>query len=382
MESFGKRGADFLGVRYPLIGGGMTWLSDAALVQAIHDQGGFGVLAGGNMPPEQLEEEILRCRRNLAHPFGVNLITIAPHFPAHLEVVRRTRPPAVIFAGNFPRKRDVKAARDAGCKALSFASTMSIAEQQIRFGVDGLILEGSEAGGHIGHVSLTVLVQQVLFENPAVPVFVAGGIATGRMVAHLLLMGAAGVQMGTRFVMSAECRAHPRFKEAFARARAREAVATPAYDRRLPVVAVRAVRNAAMDEFNAMQLELVAQLNAGTLRREEAQRRVEEFWIGGLRRAVQDGDVERGSLMAGQSVGLVDRVQPMAEIFGEILGDAEAEFRRLAECFGAGSGAGPSLPRGGAPARERGSRGKPGRDARGRGFIPRNGDPDMGKIPR
>jgi len=248
--------------------------------------------------------------------------------------------------------------KEAGCKALSFASTMSIAQQQIRFGVDGLILEGSEAGGHIGHVSLTVLLQQVLFEEPSVPVFVAGGIATGRIVAHLLLMGAAGVQMGTRFVMSEECRAHPRFKEAFVKARAREAVATPTYDRRLPVVAVRAVRNAALDDFNRLQLELIAQLNAGTLRREEAQMRVEEFWVGGLRRAVQDGDVEKGSVMAGQSVGLVDRVQPMAEIFEEILGDAEAEFVRVAGLFGAGSGEGTFASRYRAPVHERGPGGR------------------------
>ncbi|MDZ4199729.1 MAG: nitronate monooxygenase [Kiritimatiellia bacterium] len=354
IESFGKRGADFLGVRVPLVGGGMTWLSDSVLVRAIHDQGGFGVLAGGNMPPELLEKEILHCQKTLAHPFGVNLITIAPHFKAHLEVVCRTRPPVVIFAGNFPHKHDVQEVKDAGCKALSFASTMSIAEQQIRFGVDGLILEGSEAGGHIGHVSLTVLLQQVLFENPAVPVFVAGGIATGRMVAHLLMMGAAGVQMGTRFVMSEECRAHPRFKEAFAKARAREAVATPTYDRRLPVVAVRAVRNAALDAFNTLQLELIAQLNAGTLRREEAQMRVEEFWVGGLRRAVQDGDVINGSVMAGQSVGLVDRVQPMAEIFAEILGDAEAEMLRVASLFGVDPFVHSSASRFHAPAHERG----------------------------
>jgi enoyl-[acyl-carrier protein] reductase II len=229
----------------------------------------------------------------------------------------------------------VQRVKEAGCKALAFASTMSIAEQQIRFGVDGLMLEGSEAGGHIGHVSLVILLQQVLFEDPSVPVFVAGGVATGKMVAHLLLMGAAGVQMGTRFVMSEECHAHPRFKEAFVKARAREAVETPTYDRRLPIVAVRAIRNAGLDDFNRLQLELIEQLNTGRLRREEAQMRVEEFWVGGLRKAVQDGDVERGSLMAGQSVGLVDKVQPMAEIFSEILHDAEAELAKVAQGFGA-----------------------------------------------
>lgn len=353
IEKWMRRGADFLGVRTPLMCGGMTWLSDSSLVLAVQKCGGFGVLAGGNMPPETLDREIEACRQAGAGPFAVNLITIAPHFREQMEVVCRRRPPFVIFAGNFPHKRDVERVKEAGCKALAFASTMSIAEQQVRFGVDGLILEGSEAGGHIGHVSLVILLQQVLFEEPGVPVFVAGGVATGKMVAHLLLMGAAGVQMGTRFVMSEECRAHPRFKEAFVKARAREAVETPTYDRRLPVVAVRAIRNAGLEEFNRLQLELIAELDAGRLRREEAQIRVEEFWVGGLRRAVQEGDVERGSLMAGQSVGLVDRVQPMSEIFSEILHDAEVELAKIAAQFEGASGAA-AAGRYRAPAHERG----------------------------
>jgi len=334
LEKIMRPGSDFLGVRYPIVSGGMTWLSDSSLVKAVHDQGGFGVLAGGNMPPDALEKEIETCQNELSGPFAVNLITIAPNFRSQMAVVCRKKPPFVIFAGNFPHKRDVQEVKEAGCKAIAFASTMSIAEQQIRYGVDALILEGSEAGGHIGQVSLVILLQQVLFESPSVPVFVAGGVATGRMVAHLLMMGASGVQMGTRFVMSEECRAHPRFKAAFVKARAREAVATPTYDRRLPVVAVRAIRNAGLDEFNQLQLDLLSKLNAGEIRREEAQIRVEEFWVGGLRKAVQEGDVERGSLMAGQSVGLVDKVQPMAEIFSEILHDAEAELSRVAMLFG------------------------------------------------
>ena len=239
----GKRGADLLGTRYPLISGGMTWISDSNLVKAVSDCGGFGVLAAGNMPADLLEQEIDRCNEQELN-YGLNLITIAPNFPAHKEVLEKKRVPYVIFAGNFPKKRDVEHAKAAGAKVFSFASTISIAEQQVRFGVDALILEGSEAGGHIGHVSLTILLQQVLFHDPSVPVFVAGGIATGKMIAHLMLMGAAGCQMGTRFVMSEECAAHQDMKDRFARARAREAISTPSFDHaRLPVVAVRALTN-------------------------------------------------------------------------------------------------------------------------------------------
>ncbi len=325
MDKLGKRGADFLGVRYPIISGGMTWISDASLVRAVHDCGGFGVLAAGNMPAELLDKEIEKCNA-IGGPYALNLVTIAPNFKAHLEVAIKNRVPVVIFAGSFPKRQAVEAVKEAGSKAISFASTLSIAEQQIRFGADALILEGSEAGGHIGHVSLMILLQQVLFQNLQVPVFVAGGIATGKMIAHMLMMGAAGCQLGTRFVMSEECNVHPAFKERFVQARAREAISTPAYDsRRLPVVAVRALQNEGMEKFGKLQMDLLKQLDEGTITREAAQLKTEEYWMGALRRAVVEGDVEGGSVMAGQSVGLVDRVQPMREIFAELLMEGEQE---------------------------------------------------------
>ena len=331
LDKLGKRGTELLGVRFPIISGGMTWISDSKLVKAVSDCGGFGVLAAGNMPAEMLAEEIDKCNEQGLH-YGVNLVTIAPAFKAHKKVVNEKKVPYVIFAGNFPKKRDVEEVKAAGSKVFSFASTLSIAEQQVRFGIDALILEGSEAGGHIGHVSLTILLQQVLFHDPSVPVFVAGGIATGKMIAHLMLMGAAGVQMGTRFVMSEECTAHDSFKAKFSKARAREAVSTPSFDRsRLPVVAVRALLNEGMQEFGKLQLELLTQLDKGTIKREEAQLAVEEYWMGALRNAVIDGDVEGGSLMAGQSVGLMSKVQPMREIFSELLTEAENELQHVGQ---------------------------------------------------
>ena len=329
LDGLWQAGRDFLGVRYPLMCGAMTWISDAVLVKAVNDQGGFGCLAAGNMPGEALAAEIEKCAALTDKPFAVNLVTIAPNFPAHKEAVLQSKAPVVIFAGNFPKRNDVAQVKAAGKKAVSFASTDSIADQMVRFGVDALILEGSEAGGHIGHVSLTILLQQVLFHKPDVPVFVAGGIATGRMIAHLLLMGAAGVQMGTRFVMSEECTAHPNLKARFVKARAREAMSTPEYDKRLPIVAVRALKNKSSEEFGRLQLELIQLLNEGKIGHAEAQYRVESFWMGGLKKAAVDGDVERGSCMVGQSVGLVDKVQPMQEIFAELIGDAEAELEAV-----------------------------------------------------
>jgi enoyl-[acyl-carrier protein] reductase II len=224
--------------------------------------------------------------------------------------------------------------KSAGKKTMAFASEGSIAAQQIRFGIDALILEGSEAGGHIGHVSLMVLLQQVLFQFSDVPIFAAGGIATGRMMAHLMAMGAAGCQLGTAFVMSEECTAHPNFKDAFAKAHARQAISTPQYDSKLPVVAVRAIKNQGTEEFGRLQLRLLKELEAGTITREKAQYEVESFWVGALRRAAIDGDVDAGSLMAGQSVGLVHEVLPMREIIRRLVDDAEIALEEMKDRLG------------------------------------------------
>ena len=218
---------------------------------------------------------------------------------------------------------------------MCFASTISIAERMIRFGADAIILEGSEAGGHIGHVSSMILIQQLLFKYAErLPIFVAGGVATGKMMAHLLMMGAAGVQLGTRFVMTEECAVHPKFKEVFLKANARDAIATPQYDSKLPVVAVRALKNKGMQEFGALQLRLLRELEAGTIHRQEAQEEVERFWVGALRRAAIDGDVEGGSLMAGQAVGLMDKIMPISDLVTELLTDANNELIAVKNKFG------------------------------------------------
>lgn len=325
-DRFFSRGREFLDTEVPIICGGMTWISNAQLVAAVGNAGGFGCLAGGNSPPAILAAEIERTRALTDRPFAVNLVTIAPAFPEQLEVVRAQRPQYVVFAGSFPNAREIEQVKSQGSKVICFASTLSIAQRMIRYGADALILEGMEAGGHVGHVSLTVLLQQVLFEVADVPVFVAGGIGTGRMCAHLFLMGAAGVQLGTRFAVATESCAHPRFKEKFRKANARDAVSTPQFDSRLPVVAVRALRNAGLDQFSRLQLDLLAQLDAGTIRRETAQMEVEKFWMGALRRAVQEGDVDGGSLMAGQSVGLVTREESVADILADLRQGIETEL--------------------------------------------------------
>ena len=333
IDRFFKRGIDFLGSRYPIMCGAMTWVSDPKLVTAVGNAGGFGLLAGGNAPVDVLERQIIETGELSDNPFGVNLITLAPVYRDQLDLVCRMDCKYVVFAGGIPRRIEMDQAREAGAKIICFAPTAPLAFKLIERGADALMLEGSEAGGHIGPVALSILIQQILFEVEDVPVFIAGGIATGRMMAHLLMMGAAGIQMGTRFVMAEECNVHENFKKAFKRARARDAMATPQFDSRLPVIPVRALKNEGTLEFNKLQLELLYKLDNKLADREEAQYEVERFWIGALRDAVVDGDVQKGSLMAGQSVGLVDKVQPLKVIIEEMVQEAENECLQLKKQF-------------------------------------------------
>ncbi|NQU64031.1 MAG: nitronate monooxygenase [SAR324 cluster bacterium] len=329
LESLWQRGSEFLGVSYPLIAGAMTWISDHRFVSKVSNAGGFGCLAAGNQPPGLFAQEIDKTREATDKPFATNLITISPNYKEHLKIALDKRVPYLIFAGSFPRASEIKLAKESGAKVMAFASNNSIAKRMIQSGVDGLMLEGSEAGGHIGHVSLTILLQQVLFQHDEIPIFTAGGIATGEMMAHLLLMGAAGVQMGTRFILSEECEVHPNFKQTFIKARSRDAIATPSVGSELSVVAVRAIRNKGMDEFSDMQMELILKKRRGEITKTEAQYEVEKFWMGALKNAAIDGDVERGSLMAGQSVGLVNKTQTIKAIFEDMVQEGERALEKI-----------------------------------------------------
>ena len=333
IDRFIGTGREFLGCKYPIMCGAMTWISDPKLVSTVRNCGGFGLLAGGNAPVEVLKQQILETREMTAYPFGANIITLAPAYKDQLNLVCDTECEFIVFAGGIPKKNEIQQAKKSGAKVICFASTAPLAMMLIERGADALILEGSEAGGHIGPVALSVLIQQILFKVDSVPIFIAGGIATGRMMAHLLMMGAAGIQMGTCFVMSEECMAHPRFKEVFKRAKAKDAMATPQFDSRLPVIPVRALKNEGTIEFGKLQLELLHKLDNCLIDREQAQYAAERFWIGALKNAVVDGDVAKGSLMAGQSVGLVDEIKPLKSIIDEMIDDAESELKRLQRIF-------------------------------------------------
>jgi enoyl-[acyl-carrier protein] reductase II len=205
---------------------------------------------------------------------------------------------------------------------VAFAPTAAIGKKLVRMGVDALVIEGMEAGGHIGPVSTSVLAQEILPVVRDVPVFVAGGIGRGEAIVSYLEMGASGVQLGTRFVCASESIAHANFKKAFINANARDAGVSVQYHPDFPVIPVRAINNKATDDFTRFQKETTEKVFAGAQSREEGALAIEHFWAGSLRRAVIDGDVERGSLMAGQSVGMVQCIQSAQEIVDELVQQA------------------------------------------------------------
>lgn len=324
LDQLWSRGRDFLGTDLAIMGGAMTWVSDANLVAAISNAGGFGVIASGSMSPDLLRAEIRATQGLTTRPFGVNLITLHPQLDQLVQVCLEEKVGHIVLAGGLPPGTAIKAGKDGGAKVMCFAPALVIAKRLIRAGADAIVIEGSEAGGHIGPVSTSVLAQEILPEIRDVPVFVAGGIGRGEAIVSYLEMGAAGVQLGTRFVCASECRAHPKFKAAFIRAGARDAVASVALDSRFPVIPVRALQNEGTKRFMDKQREVIERFDRGELDQKEAQLEIEHYWAGALRRAVIDGDVENGSLMAGQSVGMVTKEQPVADILTDLVGQAEA----------------------------------------------------------
>ncbi|MDQ0248712.1 enoyl-[acyl-carrier protein] reductase II [Sphingomonas kyeonggiensis] len=325
------RGCAFLGTETAILGGAMSWVSERNLVAAISNAGGFGVIACGAMTPELLDKEIAGTRALTSKPFGVNLITMHPQLFELIEVCKKHDVGHVVLAGGLPPAGSLDAIKANGAKLICFAPALSLAKKLIRSGVDALVVEGMEAGGHIGPVSTSVLAQEILPEvAEQVPVFVAGGIGRGEAIAGYLDMGAAGVQLGTRFVCATESIAHANFKRAFIRASARDAIASVQIDPRLPVIPVRALKNAAGELFSAKQREVAQLLDEGKVEMLEAQLQIEHYWAGALRRAVIEGDVEHGSVMAGQSVGMVSKEEPVADIIATLMAEAAHALEKRA----------------------------------------------------
>ena len=322
LDRLWARGTAFLGCPYAIMGGAMTWVSERHLVAAISNAGGFGVIACGSMDPEALASEIAATQALTDKPFGVNLITLHPALNELIKVCLAARVGHIVLAGGIPPGSAVRAVKDGGAKLIAFTPALVLAKRLVRSGADALVIEGSEAGGHIGPVSLSVLAQEILPHLREVPLFVAGGLGRGEAILAYLEMGAAGAQLGTRFAAATESIAHSRFKQAFIRANARDALPSIQLDERFPVIPVRGLVNDGTRRFLVHQADVIRRFQAGELSREAAQLQIEHFWAGALRRAVVDGDVETGSVMAGQSVGMVTAEQSTASILDELIGQA------------------------------------------------------------
>ncbi len=321
LQQLWQRGRELLGCEYAILGGAMSWVSERNLVAALSNAGGFGVIACGSMPPAMLEAEIKATQALTTRPFGVNIILMHPELDELIEVCRACNVSHVVLAGGVPKGSTIASVKQFA-KAICFAPSLAIGQKLVKLGADALIIEGSEAGGHIGSVSTSVLAQEILPAIKDVPIIVAGGIGRGETISAYLQMGAAAVQLGTKFVCAQESIAHDNFKQLFIKSSARDATASTQLDPDFPVIAVRAIANKATDEFARAQVEAIAQYRSGELDKKAAQLKIEHFWAGALRKAVIDGDVENGSVMAGQSVGLVQKIEPIQAIMTELLTQA------------------------------------------------------------
>jgi len=322
LQSLWQRGCEFLGCRYAILGGAMSWLSERNLVSAISNAGGFGVIACGSMTADLLDAEIAATQQMTDKPFGVNLITMHPDLEQLIDVCIERGVTHVVLAGGLPSGASIARLKDAGVKVICFAPVLALAKRLIKSGADALVIEGAEAGGHIGPVATSVLAQEILPHIEEVPVFIAGGIGRGEAIVSYLEMGAVGCQLGTLFVCATECIAHADFKKAFIRANARDAVPTVQIDPKFPVIPVRALVNEGTRRFNDAQREAAARVEKGDVELKDAQLEIEHFWAGALKRAAIDGDVENGSMMAGQSVGMVREEKSTEEIIAGLVEQA------------------------------------------------------------
>jgi enoyl-[acyl-carrier protein] reductase II len=296
---------DLLGIKYPVLQGGMAWVSTAELAAAVSEGGGLGIIGSGQAPPQWLREQVKKAKELTDKPFGVNVMLLSPHVEEVVQLLAEEKVSVVTTGAGNPGKY-LGLLHGAGIKVIPVVSSVALAKRLARSGVDAIIAEGMESGGHIGELTTMALVPQIV-DAVDIPVIAAGGIFDGRGMAAALMLGAEGVQMGTRFMCAKECTIHERVKEMVIKAKDRDTVVTG----RPTGHPVRVLKNKLARQF----LELEERC-AGS---EE----FEKLGVGRLRLAMQEGDVEMGSVMAGQVSSMVSRVQPAREIILEVVTGAE-----------------------------------------------------------
>ena len=297
---------ELLGCEYPLIQGGMAWIAEHTLASAVSNAGGVGLIAGGSAPIDYLRDQIRTCKTETDKPFGVNIMLMSPNADDLAQLVIDEDVKIVTTGEGNPGKY-MAAWKQAGVKVIPVVATVALAKRMEKAGADAVVAEGTESGGHIGENTTMCLVPQVV-DAVEIPVIAAGGIADGRGVAASFMLGAEGVQIGTRFLASEECQINPTFKELVLKAKDTDNVVTG----RTTGHPCRNIKT----KFSKM---LAKGENDGTLTPEK----FEEITLGSLRKAVQDGNVEEGSFLCGLIAGMINEVKPCSEIVKEIMEQAE-----------------------------------------------------------
>ena len=285
-----------LNIKYPIFQGGMAWIGTAELASAVSNAGGLGIIGAGHMPPEVLRAEIQKAKGWTDKPFGVNIMLMSPFVKEVMQVVVEERVPVVTTGAGNPAEY-LPALKEIGTKVIPVVASVALAKRLVRSGVDAVIAEGTESGGHIGDITTMALVPQVV-DAVDVPVIAAGGIGDSRGIVAAMALGASGVQMGSRFVVSAECIAHENYKNLVLKAKDRSTVVTG----RSTGHPVRVIGNKMTREYAEMEA------------RQASTDELEKFGAGRLNLATHKGDVENGSVMIGQISGMFHEIKPVAEI--------------------------------------------------------------------
>lgn len=311
-----KQLCELFGIKYPILQGGMAWISRAELVAAVSNAGGLGMIGSGSMPPEILRSEIIKTKELTKRPFGVNIILLNPEADKLLDVILEEKVPVVsLGAGDPSAKTTYLKSENPAIKVIAIVASSAHAKRAEKYGADAVVAEGTEAGGHIGELASTVVIPQVK-DAVSIPVIAAGGFVDGRGFVAALVLGASGVQMGTRFIASEECTAHSAYKEMIVRAKDRDTVVTG----RSVGLPCRVIKNDFTREYQEREKSILL------LEGEEfqvARLSLEEFAIGRLRMAAETGDMNQGSIMAGQSSALIKDIKPVAKIIKDIIREAE-----------------------------------------------------------
>lgn len=301
-----------LGIKYPVIQGGMAWTSDAGLAAAVSNAGGAGIIGSGGRTVEWTREEIRKAKKLTDKPFGVNVMLMAPNVSEIVDMLCEEKVAFVTLGAGNPMPFIAKF-HEAGIKVIPVVPNVKLAKRIEAAGADALVVEGMEAGGHIGKQTTMALMENVLPNIKNIPVLVAGGISDGRALAAALLMGAEGVQMGSRFLLTTECPAHPAAKEAIIKATDTDSVAT-GYSRNL---GVRCLANAFTEAYTAKEI-------AGASKEE-----LMAMGTGTNRLGILEGDTEKGTVMVGQSLNVLNDILPCKEVMERIIAEAKAAIERV-----------------------------------------------------